>query len=82
MITKLIGVKEFRQNMAKYSAKARRYGWQYLVLNRNKPIFEVRPLSKKEATIKKLAAEIAEARQQYLEGKGIPLETALRQIGL
>jgi antitoxin (DNA-binding transcriptional repressor) of toxin-antitoxin stability system len=82
MVTKLIGVKEFRQNMAKYSAKAKRHGWRYVVLNRNVPIFEVKPLSKKEAIMERLAADIAEARQQVRDGKVMPLEDALRSLGL
>lgn len=82
MVTKLIGVKEFRQNMAKYSAAAKRNGWRYVVLNRNVPIFEVKPLSKKEAIMERLAADIAEARQEAREGKGIPLEKALKSLGL
>lgn len=82
MVTKLIGVKEFRQNMAKYMASGRRHGWRYVVLSRNEPIGEVRPFSKKEATLEKLAAEIAEARQQARDGRGIPLEEALRSLGL
>lgn len=82
MVTKLIGVKDFRQNMARYAASARRYGWQYLVLNRNEAIFELKPLSKREATLKKLAAEIAEARAEFKAGRGRPLEEALQSIGL
>lgn len=82
MVTKLIGVKEFRQNMAKYSAKAKRHGWRYVVLNRNVPIFEVKPLSDKDAVLEKLAADVAEARQQWRDGKGIPLEKALKSLGL
>ncbi len=68
--------------MAKYSAKARKYGWRYVVLSRNKPIFEVKPLSDKEAILEKLAADVAEARQQWRDGKGIPLEKALKSLGL
>jgi len=82
MVTKLIGVKEFRQNMAKYSAAAKRNGWRYVVLSRNVPIFEVKPFSKKEAIMEKLAADIAEARQQWRDGKSLPLEEALKSIGL
>jgi len=69
MVTKLIGVKEFRQNMAKYSAKAKKHGWRYVVLNRNVPIFEVKPLSKKDTILEKLAADIAEARADVKAGR-------------
>ena len=82
MVTKLIGVKEFRQNMAKYSAAAKRNGWRYVVLNRNVPIFEVKPFSKKEAIMEKLAADIAEARQQVRDGKVYTLEEVRRHLGL
>ena len=82
MVTKLIGVKEFRQNMAKYSAKAKRNGWRYVVLNRNMPIFEVKPFSKKEAIMEKLAADIAEARQQVRDGKVYTMEEVRRHLGL
>lgn len=82
MVTKMIGVKDFRQNMAKYAASGRRNGWQYLILNRNEAIFELKPLSKKEAAFKKLAAEIAEARQQVREGKVHTLEEVRRHLGL
>ncbi len=82
MITKLIGVKEFRQNMAKYSAKAKRNGWRYVVLNRNVPIFEVKPLSKKEAMREKLAADIAEARAEVKAGRARPMEEVLKSLGL
>lgn len=82
MITKLVGVKEFRQNMAKYMASGSRYGWRYVVLSRNKPIGEVRPFSKKDAVLEQLAADIAEARQEARAGKGMPLEEALQSVGL
>ncbi len=82
MVTKLIGVKEFRQNMAKYSAAARRHGWRYVVLSRNKPIFEVKPLSEKDIVLEKLAADIAEARQQAREGKVYTIDEVRRHLGL
>jgi hypothetical protein len=68
--------------MAKYSAKAKRHGWRYVVLNRNVPIFEVKALSDKDAVLEKLAADVAEARQEWRDGKGIPLEKALKSLGL
>ena len=82
MVTKLIGVKEFRQHMAKFTLQARRNGWRYIVLSRNEPLFEVKPLSKRDAVLEKLAADVAEARLEVREGKTLPLEQALRSIGL
>ena len=52
------------------------------MLNRNEEIFEVRPLSKKEAALKKLAAEIAEARAEFKAGLGRPMEEVFKSLGL
>ncbi|MEK7625244.1 MAG: hypothetical protein AAB467_02730 [Patescibacteria group bacterium] len=82
MVTKLIGVKEFRQNMAKYMADGSRYGWRYVVLSRNKPIGEVRPFSKKKATFGKLAAEIAEARADVKAGRVYSATEVRQHLGL
>lgn len=81
MVTKMVGVKDFRQNMAKYMASGSRYGWRYVVLSRNKPIGEVRPFSKKEATLEKLAADIAEARADVKAGRVRPMEEVFRSLG-
>lgn len=61
MVTKLIGVKEFRQNISAYYKKSLKNNWQYIILNRNEPMFEVRPI-KKGTTLEKLHANIAKAR--------------------
>jgi hypothetical protein len=82
MVTKLIGVKEFRQNMARYALSARRNNWRYVVLSRNEPIFEVTPLSKKDVILEKLAADVAEARADYKAGRVLTAEQMRRQFGL
>jgi PHD/YefM family antitoxin component YafN of YafNO toxin-antitoxin module len=41
MNTKFIGVKEFRQNMAQYAKQAQKKQVRYVVMNRNKPLFEI-----------------------------------------
>ena len=68
--------------MASYYAKGIKNGISYLVTNRDLAIFEVKPLTKKEAGLKKLAAEIAEARQQIREGKVYTHEEVERRLGL
>jgi len=62
MTTKLIGIKEFRQNIASPYKQARANDIQYVVLNRNQPIFKVSPLSEKDTIIEKLALDVEEAR--------------------
>ena len=82
MVIKLIGVKEFRANMASYALKARQRGWHYVVLSRNEPIFKVTPLSKKEKAVQKLAAEIAEAREDVKAGRVYSVKQVLKHLGL
>lgn len=82
MITKLIGVREFRQNIASLYRKATKNNWRFIVLNKNKPIFKVEPLSKKDATLEKLAMEIAEAREDVKKGRVYTAEQIRHDLGL
>ncbi len=82
MTTKLIGVREFRQNMATLYAKAKKNNWRYIILNRNQPIFKVEPLSKKDAIIEKLAQEIEEAREDVKKGRVYDFEKVCKELGL
>ena len=45
MITKFIGVKEFRAGIATIAKKAREENVRYIVMNRNKPLFEIKPFA-------------------------------------
>ena len=54
MATKLIGVKEFRNNLAALARQARQHGTRYIVLNKNIPLWDVRPLPAKEKTLERL----------------------------
>ena len=49
MITRFVGIKQFRQNMAKISDQARKKKERLIVLRKNKPIFELRPIQAKDA---------------------------------
>lgn len=80
--TKLIGVKDFRQNLAAYYVKGIKNGLTYLVTSRNRAIFAVKPLTKKEAAMRKLATELAEAEQQVREGKVYTLEEVRQHLGI
>lgn len=82
MTTKLIGVKEFRRNLATYSRQARGKGMRFIVLNKNMPLFEVRPLSEKDAVLERLIADVADARTQAAKGKVKTLATVMKEFGL
>jgi hypothetical protein len=82
MVTKLIGVREFRQNIASYYRKSIKNDWRFLIMNRNQPIFEVRPISRKNATLEKLYADIAKAREDYKQGRVYSLDEVCRRLGI
>ncbi len=82
MTTKLIGVKEFRQNIATLFKQATKNNWRFIILNRNQPIFKVEPLSKKDATVEKLAMDIAEAREDVKKGRLYDFEDVCKDLGL
>ena len=82
MTTKLIGVKEFRQNISELYKKAIKDDIQYIVLNRNQPIFKVSPLSEKDTIIEKLAIDIEEAREDVRKGRVYDFEEICNELGL
>jgi hypothetical protein len=58
MTTKMIGVKEFRQNMAGISEEALRKNQRLIILKKNQPIFELKPLPKEDAVLEKLVLDV------------------------
>ncbi len=82
MVTKLIGVKQFRQNISSYYRQSVKNNWRFIILNRNQPIFEVRPISDKKITLEKLAADVAKARQNYKQGRVYSLDSICREFGV
>lgn len=82
MTTKLIGIKEFRQNISSLQKRALKNNWRFIILNRNQPVLKVEPLNQKDATIEKLALEIQEARQEVKRGQVYDLEKVAQEIGL
>ena len=82
MTTKLIGIKEFRQNVTNLYKKAQTKNLQYIVLNRNQPIFKVSPLSKKDTIIEKLALDVEEARNDIKNGEIFDFEPVCNELGL
>lgn len=82
MITKFIGIREFRQNLTSLYKKARKNNWSFIVLNRNTPVFRVEPLSKKDAVLEKLKKDIEEAREDVRQGRVYPAEEVYKRLGL
>jgi len=82
MITRFIGVREFRQNVAKLAMRSRNKNERLIVLRNNEPIFEVRPLSKKDATLEALLMSIREAEENAKAGRVYSIEDVEKMLGL
>ncbi len=82
MVTKLIGVKEFRQNIASYHKLSLKHNWRFVILNRNEPIFEVTPVRPKNASLEKLAADIAAGEADYAAGRVYTPKQVREMLGI
>ena len=82
MTTKTIGIKEFRKNITSIWKDARKNKIKYIVLYHAKPILEVSPIDEEEMLLEKLAAEIAEAREQVKRGEVYTEEEIMKEYGL
>lgn len=82
MTTKIIGIKNFRNNITKLWKTARNNKIKYIVMYHSAPILEVKPITEKELAFKALAAEIAEAREQVKKGKVYTEEEMKKEFGL
>ena len=69
MTTKMIGVKEFRQNMAQFSEEARRKNQRLIILKKNKPIFELKPFSEEESALEKLIIDVRDGLDDMANGR-------------
>ena len=82
MATKFIGTKQLRQNMAKITNDALKKKDRIIVLRKNKPIFELRPLSDEDAFVESFRQDIEEAREQARKGEVFSQEEILRELGV
>lgn len=82
MTTRFIGVKEFRRTLTSVANRARAKRERYIVLRKNEPIFELRPLSKKDATLEKLARDLAEAEADVRAGRVYTQKQVEKMLGL
>lgn len=81
MLTKFIGMKEFRQNMAAYTKNTKK-GVRYVILKKNVPVLDVRPIDEKEFAMEKLSAELEEAREDVKAGRVYSQEEIMKEFGL
>ena len=81
MNIKFIGIKDFRSNIAEYTQQARTSGVRYIVMNRNKPLFEIKPFADDEY-LDSVVASVARAEAEVVEGKYHTQKEVLQELGI
>jgi len=79
MVTKLIGIKEFRANISEYAKKARKGNVRFVVMNRNNPLFELKPFAE-DAELDSLFADILKAKEDIRRGRVYSQEDILAEF--
>jgi len=82
MITKFVGTKQLRQNMAKITRDAQKKNERIIVLRKNQPIFELRPLLAKEFFVESFRRDIEEAREDVKKGRVYSFEEVCSKLGV
>lgn len=72
MQTKYVGIKQFRQELASLHARAVKNNWRYVVLSRNQPLFDVRPLTANDTETQNFMTESAMAKKKKRPSKEQP----------
>jgi PHD/YefM family antitoxin component YafN of YafNO toxin-antitoxin module len=81
MNTKFIGIKDFRQNIAEYAKKAQSRKTRFVVMNRNRPLFEISPFAEEES-LDSLYETVTKARAEAATGKVYSHKEVGERLGL
>ena len=68
MNTTFVGIKDFRQDISGYAKKARNAKMRFVIMNRNKPLFEVTPFAEDE-TMDSLFNAVLAAKEDVRKGR-------------
>lgn len=79
MNTKTIGIKEFRANISKYVQKAQKGDVRYIVTNRDRLLFEIKPF-KKNVYLESFINELIEGLDHAKKGKVQTHEQILKEL--
>lgn len=58
MTTRLIGIKEFRQNMTELLREAQECNIHFIIMRHHEPVAKVAPLTKKDVALEDLCASL------------------------
>lgn len=82
MTTKFIGLKELRQNMATVTREASKKRHRVIVLKKNRPLFELRPLSTDDTKLWTFHRELEQALEDSRKGRTYTTTEVRKMLGL
>lgn len=82
MTTKIVGIKDFRENITSIWREARKKNIRYIVMYHSTPIFEVNPLNEDEFIIEELSRDVAKAREQVKSGEVYSEAEVYKKLGI
>lgn len=62
MQVKILGIKEFRQNMSSIADQVATKKYRFVIARKNKPVFELRPLTEKDLFLEDVRKRIENAK--------------------
>lgn len=81
MNTKFVGIKDFRQNISDYARQARKGGARFVVMNRNKPLFEIKPFAE-DVYLDSFVTSIIEAEADVAKGNSHTQDEVMKELGI
>ena len=82
MTTRFVGIKEFRQNIASYTKNSKIKNIRIVVLKKNVPVFEVKPIDEGEFVLEKLQKDVSKAREDVKKGNVYTHDQIMKEFGL
>jgi len=79
MNTKIIGIKEFRKDMVGFVRAGAKEAKRLVVMNRNKPLFEIVPFAE-DADINDLLTDLLKAKKDIDSGRVYTHEEVLAEL--
>lgn len=80
MTTQTIGIKEFRQNMAKLCKKARKENIHFIVMNHQVPMMRMSPIDEDQLILEKYADQIDRGMTEFERGESYSLKKVMDNI--
>ncbi len=82
MTTRVIGIKEFRQNMTKLWKQGKTQNVRFIVMHHSKPIMDVKPIDEDVLILEQFAGDIEKAMQDVRKGRIYTPKQAKAKLGL